>query len=43
MDSDDIARLAGALDGVRSTVREGLAEWRYDGPRWHGCLTTCIW
>ena len=31
MDSDDVARLAGALAGVRSTVREGLAEWRYHG------------
>jgi len=31
VDSDDVARLAGALDGVRSTVREGLAEWRYHG------------
>ena len=31
MDSDDVARLTGALDGVRSTVREGLAEWRYHG------------
>jgi hypothetical protein len=27
----DIARLAGALAGVRRTVAEGLAEWRYHG------------
>jgi hypothetical protein len=31
VDSDDVARLAGALTGVRGTVREGLAEWRYHG------------
>jgi hypothetical protein len=27
----DIARLAGALAGVRRTAPEGLAEWRYHG------------
>lgn len=31
MKSDDVGRLAGALAGVRRTVREGLAEWRYHG------------
>ena len=31
MEMDDIARAAGALAGVRRTVREGLAEWRYHG------------
>jgi hypothetical protein len=28
---DDVTRLAAALAGVRGTVREGLAEWRYHG------------
>jgi hypothetical protein len=28
---DDVARLAGALAGVRRTAREGLAQWRYHG------------
>jgi hypothetical protein len=28
---DDVARLAGSLAGVRRTVPEGLAEWRYHG------------
>jgi hypothetical protein len=28
---EDVTRLAGALAGVRSTAREGLAEWRYHG------------
>jgi hypothetical protein len=28
---DDIARLARSLAGVRQTVVEGLAEWRYHG------------
>jgi hypothetical protein len=27
----DIARLAEELPGVRSSTREGLAEWRYHG------------
>jgi len=27
----DVARLAGALAGVRLTTPEGLAEWRYHG------------
>jgi hypothetical protein len=31
MDIDDLARLAGALAGVRCTVPEGQAEWRYHG------------
>ena len=31
MDIDDVARLAGALAGVRRTAPEGLAEWRYHG------------
>ncbi len=31
MEIDDVARVAGALAGVRRTVREGLAEWRYHG------------
>ena len=31
MDVDDIARLAGGMAGVRSTTRQGLAEWRYHG------------
>jgi hypothetical protein len=28
---DDVARVAGALEGVRRTVPHGLAEWRYHG------------
>lgn len=28
---DEVARCAEALDGVRSSCREGLAEWRYHG------------
>jgi hypothetical protein len=28
---DDVARLAGALAGVRHTAPRGLAEWRYHG------------
>jgi hypothetical protein len=28
---DDVARLAGSLAGVRRTVAEGLAQWRYHG------------
>jgi hypothetical protein len=28
---DDVARLAGALAGVRRTASAGLAEWRYHG------------
>jgi hypothetical protein len=28
---DDVARLAQALTGVRSSAREGLAQWRYHG------------
>jgi len=31
VEMDDLARLAGALTGVRRTVAEGLAEWRYHG------------
>jgi len=31
MDMTGVARLAGALAGVRHTAREGLAEWRYHG------------
>jgi hypothetical protein len=31
VDIEDVARLAGALAGVRRTAREGLAEWRYRG------------
>jgi hypothetical protein len=31
VETDDVARLAGALKGVRRTAREGLAEWRYHG------------
>ena len=31
MDSDDVARVAGALEGVRRTAPHGLAEWRYHG------------
>jgi len=31
MDTGDLARLADAMQGVRSTTREGLAEWRYHG------------
>jgi hypothetical protein len=31
MEIDDVARLAGALAGVRRTAPEGLAEWRYHG------------
>jgi hypothetical protein len=27
----DVARLAGALAGVRRTASEGLAQWRYHG------------
>jgi hypothetical protein len=28
---DDVARVAGALAGVRRTARQSLAEWRYHG------------
>jgi hypothetical protein len=28
---DDVARLTGALAGVRRTGSDGLAEWRYHG------------
>jgi len=28
---DDVARLAGALTGVRRTTSAGLAQWRYHG------------
>jgi hypothetical protein len=28
---DDVARVAGALEGVRRTAPHGLAEWRYHG------------
>jgi hypothetical protein len=28
---DDVARVAGALAGVRHTAPDGLAEWRYHG------------
>jgi hypothetical protein len=28
---DDVARVAGALEGVRRTVPHGPAEWRYHG------------
>jgi hypothetical protein len=31
VDIDDVAHLAGDLAGVRRTVRDGLAEWRYHG------------
>lgn len=31
MEMDDVARLAGALDGVRHTASGGVAEWRYHG------------
>ncbi|MGH3305347.1 MAG: hypothetical protein ACRDOK_27515, partial [Streptosporangiaceae bacterium] len=31
MQMDDVARLAGALAGVRRTAPEGLAQWRYHG------------
>jgi hypothetical protein len=31
MDMDGVARLAEGLAGVRSTTRQGLAEWRYHG------------
>ncbi len=31
METDDIARLAEALAGVRQTATEWLAEWRYHG------------
>ncbi len=31
MNADDVARLAGALAGVRCTARDGLPEWRYHG------------
>ncbi len=31
MEIDDVARLAEDLAGVRRTVRDGLAEWRYHG------------
>jgi hypothetical protein len=31
MDADDVARLAGALAGVRCTTRDGLRHWRYHG------------
>jgi hypothetical protein len=28
---DDVAHVAGALEGVRCTAPHGLAEWRYHG------------
>jgi hypothetical protein len=28
---DDVARVAGALEGVRCTAPDGLAQWRYHG------------
>ena len=31
MEIDAVARVAGALPGVRRTARDGLAEWRYHG------------
>ena len=31
MKMDDVVRLAEALAGVRPTMRDGLAEWRYHG------------
>jgi hypothetical protein len=31
MDIDHVARLAGALTGVRRRTAEGLADWRYHG------------
>ena len=31
MNIDDVARVAGALEGVRRTAPHGLAEWRYHG------------
>lgn len=31
MEIDHVARLAGALSGVRCSTREGLVEWRYHG------------
>jgi hypothetical protein len=31
MQISDVARLAGALAGVRRTAPRGLAEWRYHG------------
>jgi hypothetical protein len=31
VETGDVARLAGALAGVRRTAPEGLAEWRYHG------------
>lgn len=31
MELGDVARLAGALAGVRHTVSDGLAQWRYHG------------
>jgi len=30
---DDVADLAGSLVGVRRTMSDGLAEWRYHGRR----------
>ncbi|HEY6297818.1 MAG TPA: hypothetical protein VIX15_19345 [Streptosporangiaceae bacterium] len=31
MTIDDVARVAGALEGVRCTSKDGLAQWRYQG------------
>ena len=31
MTIDDVARVAGALEGVRRTAPDALAEWRYHG------------
>jgi hypothetical protein len=31
VDIADVARLAGALAGVRHTRRDGLSQWRYHG------------
>ena len=31
VEMDDVARLAGALAGLRRTAPRGLAEWRYHG------------
>lgn len=31
MEIDEVDRLAGALQGVRRTTADGLAQWRYHG------------
>jgi hypothetical protein len=40
---DEVARLAGALAGVRRTTADGLAQWRYHGRLVARQLTMPMW